>query len=212
MKSLVVLIALSGSLLAQSQIKTRFAEIQGTVTSRDGAPVPNATVYAVSQDLRFDDLPPVFVQADRNGAFDFRGKLALGCYKLYSRMSDSPDPFDSFFADATVQTPKILLTSSHPSARVTVQTAPRAAIVTGRILDADTGAAVKAYLEMLDSEGHGYSVLVNGTYRILLPPGKDVMLMVTLAGEHEARPIMPTAPLRLEPGQFVAMDFSIAQR
>lgn len=212
MKSFVILIALAGSLVAQSQIKLRSAEIQGVVIDQNGIPVPNATVYAVSQDLRFNDLTPLSAKADRNGAFDFRGKLALGCYELYSRMSDSPDPFDSFFADTTTRSPKILLTSAHPSAKVTVQIAPQPAILTGRILDADTGAAVKAYLGMLDSEGHGHSVFVNGSYRVLLPPGKDVTLMVTLVGQHEARPIMPAAPLRLEPGQFVAMDFSVSQR
>lgn len=52
---------------------------------------------------------------------------------------------------------------------------------------------------------------VDGDYRILVPPGKDVTLMVTAMGARSNRTQIPVAPLRLEPGQHVYMDISVRQ-
>ena len=54
------------------------------------------------------------------------------------------------------------------------------------------------------------SSAVDGDYRIL-PPGKDVTLMVTAMGARSNRAQIPVAPLRLEPGQHVYMDLSVRQ-
>ncbi len=215
MKSLVVLVVAAGSLLAHSQTQQQSVtgEIKGIVTDRNGTPISAATVYAVPQGLAIDDAIPRSVKTDRNGAFDFRGGFRFEAYKLYARKDADayPDPLDSFYADAKAEVPSVDLTQSHPSATVAVKLGQRAGVISGRVIDASTGAALKARLGFEDSDGHGHSVLVDGNYRILVPPGKDVTLMVTLVEATSVRSQLPVAPLRLEPGQYIYMDLPVSR-
>lgn len=209
MKHLVVLIAVTAC-FAYSQSNSVSAGLKGIVSDQSGTPVPGAMVYALPQD-GFNDAFPISVKSDRNGGFDFRGKLTLGTYKLYSRKAEDgyPDPLDKFYEDAKAETPAIALTKTHPSATVSVKLGPPPAVVAGRILDADSGDKLVAYLSFMDGEGHGHSVHVDGDYRIVLPPGKDVTLMVTLLDPASNRSMVPLAPLRLEPGQYVNLDIPV---
>src|SRR5512146_3215451 len=87
-------------------------EIKGIVIDQSGDPVPGATVYIVPQDISFDDVSPRSVQSDKKGEFDFRGGVALGNYKVYSRkeQAEYPDRSDAFYADSTIEPPKVELT------------------------------------------------------------------------------------------------------
>ena len=208
MNRLLILILLSTS-LAYSQSNLISPEIKGTVTDETGAPVAGASVYAVPQ-TGFNDAFPISVKADQDGHFDFRDKLSLGSYKLYARTAegDSADPLDGFYADWKARAAAIDLKKTHPTATVRVKLSPKLAVVSGRIIDAATGEKLSGYLGFMDGEGHGHSVHVDGEYRILLPPGKDITLMVTLAGPPDLS-VVPVAPLRLEPGQYVNLDLPV---
>jgi len=72
----------------------------------------------------------------------------LGAYKLYSRKDADayPDRSDIFYADSKAEVPKVDLTEDHPSATVRVTLGEKAGVLGGRVIDADTGAAVKAKL------------------------------------------------------------------
>jgi hypothetical protein len=211
MKLFLVLIVVSGSLLAQSPTKHPSGDIRGTVIDRNGSPVSTVTVYAVPQGLMLDDAIPRSVKTDRDGVFDFRGGLQFGAYKLYSRkdVDGYPDPFDSFYADAEAAPTAVDLMPEHPSSTVNLKLGRQAAVVSGKIIDANSGALLKASLGVVDAQGHGHSVTVNGDYRIIVPSEKDVTLMVTLL-EPTGRSLTPVAPLRLEPGQRVYMDIPIS--
>jgi hypothetical protein len=211
MKLFLVLILASGALLAQSQTKHSSGEIRGTVIDRNGSPVSAVTIYAVPQGLMLDDVTPRSIKSDRNGVFDFRAGLQFGTYKLYSRKDADgyPDPFDSFYADAEGPPTTVDLTQEHPSSTVTLKLGRQAAVVSGKIIDANSGALLKASLGFVDAQGHGHSVIVNGDYRILVPSEKDVTLMITLLGPAD-RSLIPVAPLRLEPGQRVYMDIPVS--
>ena len=211
MNRLIVLIVVSGSLLAQTQAKQPSGNIKGAVTDQNGAPIAGATVYAVAQGLTLNDIVPRSVKTDSNGAFDFRGGFELRTYKLYSRKDADGylNPFDSFYADAKTEAPVIDLTADHPSADATVKLGAQAAVITGRIVDANTGAPLKVSLGFEDSEGHGHEVEVGGRYRIFVPPGKNVTLMVFLPPPVN-RSFMPAAPLKLDPGQYVNMDIPVS--
>lgn len=214
MKHLLVLGMVFGSLLAFGQTtKPAAGEIKGTVVDQNGSPIAAATVYAVPQDLGFDDITPPSVKSNNNGQYDFRGRLPLGMYKLYARKdADSyPNPFDGFYADTKADTPKVELTAGHPAATTSVKLGRKAGVITGRVIDAATGAPVKAELSFLDGEGHGHSVLADGSYRIVVPSSKDVNLMVMRLDSPSERAHRPVAPLRLEPGQFIYMDLPISR-
>lgn len=210
MKHLIVLVVASASLLAQAQSK-QSGNIRGVVTDQTGSPVAGATVYAVAQGLTLDDAIPRSVKTDNNGVFDFRGGLDLGAYKLYARKDSAgyPNPFDSFYADAKSNAPKIDLTHEHPSGNVTLKLGPQAAVIAGRIVDANTRVPLKANLSFEDSEGHGHEVEVDGSYRIQVPPGKNVTLMVFLPPPSD-RSLIAGPPLKLDPGQYVYLEIPVS--
>jgi len=210
MKQLIVLVTVSGSLLIQAQT-THSANLRGTVIDPTGAPVAGATVYAVAQGLMLNDAVPRSTKTDGNGAFDFHRGLDLGTYKVYARKDADgyPDPLDSFYTDPKAAAPQIELSEGHPTAEVAVKLGPKAATVAGRVVDANTGAAVKARLGYVDADGHGHSVNIDGDYRIQVPPGKNVTLMVMLPPPVN-RSLVPGPPLKLEPGQYVYLDIPVS--
>ena len=210
MKRLSVLIVLSGTLLAQSPTKPS-GEIEGTVVDQNGSPVPSATVYAVPQGLTLDDCTPRSVKTDANGDFDFHGGFDLRAYKLYSRKDADRylNPLDSFYADGETEPTEVVLSSKHPLSTVTVKLGKQAATISGKITDADSGALLKASLGVMDEEGHGHTVEVDGKYRVVVPAAKEITLLVTLVGLGN-RSLIPVRRLRLEPGQRVYMDIPIS--
>jgi Carboxypeptidase regulatory-like domain len=221
MKHLLLLVVAAGSLLAQSQLaqaqtgaqtQTKTGQIKGTVTDEDGSPVSDATVYALPQGLMLDDITPRSVKTDRNGRFDFRGGFPFEAYKLYARKDEDghPDPLDRFYADSKSDAPRVDLTTDHTSATVTVKLGEQAGILEGRVIDAETGAVLKARLGFLDGQGNGRGVDsdAEGKFRALLPPGKQLTLVVT--DPHSGRIQLPVAPLQLEPGQYISMDIPVS--
>ena len=206
MKHLIVLFMVSGSLLIEAQ--TRPANLSGTVVDQTGAPVAGAIVYAVAQGLLLDDAIPRSTKTDGNGAFDFHRHLDRGTYKVYARKDADgyPDPLDGFYTDPNAEAPKVELSEAHPTASVAVKLGPKAATVAGRVVDANTGAPVKAHLGFVDGDGHGHSVDADGDYRLQVPPGKNVFLIVMFQG----RSLVPGPPLKLEPGQYVYLQIPVS--
>ena len=93
----------------------------------------------------------------------------------------------------------------------TVILGEKAGVLVGRVVDADTGAALNAKLVFMDEDGNNHSVLVNGKYRALLPAGKDVTLMVMVTSSDYGSQ-SPVPPLRLAPGQEMYMDIPLSKR
>jgi hypothetical protein len=217
MKHLLTLVVMASSLLGHSQTKDHpDGEIKGSVTDQNGSPIAEVTVYAVPQFAAFDGITPRSAKADGNGEFDFRGGLQLGAYKLYSRKDkDSyPDPFDTFYADSKADLPKVDLTEDHPSATATVKL-QKAGMIEGRVIDADSGAALGARVMFMDDDGNGhavYSALVDGKYRALLPPGKDLILMVRVTSPPSDHVQFPVGRLRLEAGDELYMDLLVSRQ
>jgi Carboxypeptidase regulatory-like domain len=203
------------SLFANSQTKNHLnGQIKGTVTDQSGSPVVGATVYAVPQFLAFDGIKPRSVKTDWNGEFDFRGGFQLGAYKLYSQKGEDgyPDPFKSFYADSKFEVPKVVLTKAHSSATVKVILGKKAGVVAGQVIDADSGAATKAFLVFIDEDGNRREILADGPFRVLLPTGKDLILMVTATSRHASTQRPFDTPVRLEPGQEIYMDIPVSQQ
>jgi Carboxypeptidase regulatory-like domain len=214
MKYLFAVALLATNLYASSATKTQLAgEINGTLTDQVGSPVAGATVYAVPQFLTFEGTTPRSVKTNARGEFDFRGGFQIGTYKLYARKDEDgyPDPLKGFYADLKVEAPSVALTEDHRSATVKVKLGDRAGVMAGRVIDADSGAPVKAFLVFLDGDGNRREILADGQYREILPAGKDLILMVT-ALSPQSREHRPIAPLRLEPGQEIHQDISVSRQ
>jgi hypothetical protein len=209
MKPFLVLIVVSGSLLAQSRTKHLSGEIKGTVIDQTGSPVSSAIVYAVPQGLVLNDVTQRSAKTDSNGRFDFRGGFEFGSYKLHSRKDADGylDPLDAFYGDGD-RSVEVALSPKHPSSTVTVKLGNQAAVISGKVFDVESGMPLKAYVGLMDEEGNGHSLVVDGDYNLVVPSGKNVQLMVTVIGKR--RPVIPVSSLRLEPGQRIFMDIPIS--
>lgn len=209
MKPLLVLIVVSGTLIAQTPTKHLSGEIRGTVIDQTGSPVSSATVYAVPQGLVLNDVTPRSVKTNRSGRFDFRGGFELRSYKLYSRKDADAylNPLDAFYGDGDSAV-EVALSPKHPSSTVTVKLGKQAAVISGKVFDVESGTLLKAYVGLMDEEGNGHSVVVDGDYNLVVPSEKNVRLMVTVIGTR--RLVIPVSSLWLEPGQRVFMDIPIS--
>jgi len=215
MKHFLALALIATSLFAHSQTKNHLdGQIKGAVTDQSGTPVVGATVYAVPQFLTFDAIKPPSVKTDSNGEFDFRSGLQLGAYKLYSQKDEDgyPDPFNSLDADSKFEVPKVVLSKRHSSATVKVTLGKKAGVVTGQVIDADSGAATKALLVFIDQDGSRREIVADGSFRVSLPPGKDMILMVTAMSRQSSMRRPFDTPVRLEPGQEIYMDIPVSKQ
>ena len=209
MKPFLVLIVVSGSLLAQSHTKQLSGDIKGTVVNQNGTPISAATVYAVPQGLALDDATPRSAKTNSNGRFDFRGGFELRSYKLYSRKDADGylNPLDAFYGDGD-STVEVALSPKRPSFTVTVKLGRQAAVISGKVFDVESGTPLKAYVSLVDDEGNGHSVVVDGDYNLVVPSEKSFTLMLTVLGTRS--PVIPVSSLRLEPGQRIYMDIPVS--
>jgi hypothetical protein len=215
MKHFLAMALIATSFFANSQTKNPLdGQIKGTVTDQSGSPVVDVTVYAVPQFLAFNGIKPRTVKTNRNGEFDFRGGFQLGAYKLYSQKGEDgyPDPFKSFYADSKFEVPKVVLTKAHNSATVKLTLGSKVGVVAGQVIDADSGVATKALLVFIDEDGNRREILADGSFRVSLPPGKDLTLLVTAVSRQSTTQRPFDTPLRLEPGQEIYMDIPVSKQ
>lgn len=209
MKPFLVLIVVSGTLIAQSPTKHLSGEIRGTVIDQTGSPVSSATVYAVPQGLVLDEVTPRSAKTNSNGRFDFRGGFELHSYRIYARKDADGylNPLDAFYGDGD-NSAEVALSPKHPTSTVMVKLAKQAAVISGKVFHVESGTPLKAYVGLTDAEGNGHSVVVDGDYNLVVPSEKSVTLIVTVIGTR--RPLIPVSSLWLEPGQRVYMDIPIS--
>ena len=209
MKPLLVVMVVSGTLIAQTPTKPLSGEIKGIVIDQNGGPVSAATVYAVPQGLVLDEVTPRSVKTNNTGRFDFRGGFELRAYKLYSRKDADGylNPLDAFYGDGDSAV-EVTLSPKHPSSTVTVKMGKQAAVISGKVFDVQSGAPLIAYVGLTDEQGNGHSLVVDGDFSLVVPAEKNVHLIVTVIGTRH--PLIPVSSLWLEPGQRVFMDIPIS--
>ncbi len=211
MKSLLALIVTTATLFAQVPVKPPTGHIAGKVIDQNGSSVEAATVYAISQDAVLGDVTGRSAKTDSHGRFDFREGLEFGTYKLYAQKDADGylAPQDPFYADADNAIVKVALNRKHPASVATIRLAKQAAVISGKVFDVDSGAPLTAYVGLIDDDGNGHSVVVDGDYNLTVPSDKNFKLMVTVLGTR--RPLAPVSSLRLETGQRIYMDIPISK-
>jgi hypothetical protein len=166
-------------------------------------------VFVVPKVLTLEGAMPRSAKTGEDGKFVFGGHFSPGTYTLYSckEQEGYPDPTDRFYADSRTET-EIHLVADKPSATVKVRLGQKAGILEGRVIDVNTGAAILARLVFYDQNGNQHFLMAKGKYRALLPPGKDIGLMVS-SPKHESR--VAVARLQLESGQQVHLDIPLSK-
>jgi Carboxypeptidase regulatory-like domain len=164
--------------------------IRGTVVDEAGNPVAGATVWAVRFDVPVHGFQPEF-QTGADGRFTI-GHLSYGKYNVLAK-KESDGYADVHWGVYDYSVPTAEIFASAPVADVRVRIGPKAATVSGSITDAVSGAKLETVTLRIwqwtgqhntESNSLSASSVANppGTYRILVPPGKEVGLEISAPG------------------------------
>jgi len=211
---LFIVLLLSGCAISQTPDPTPVdGRISGTVVNEDGKPVPGASVYVSEEASSLVDANSVVARTDFLGRFDFGRKLKHGVYEIYARKEKDgyPDPTSKFYQPLNFSPQKVQLFGDQPAEKVTVQLKEEAAILAGRVFDADTGRPLKADVGLtnLRSEAR-HALLADGKFQALIPANTDVYVMVEEVGRDHAHWSLFTTKVTLKPGQKMDIEVPLS--
>lgn len=208
----VFVAAFSASLMAQT-----IGVLRGTILDESGHPVPHALVYA-DRMRGTTILTRLDMTSNNNGTFQF-DNLETGEYQVWAQKLESGyratynDPFNP---NALVH---CTLTSGHPEAQVSVQFAPKAAVITGWITDARTGEHLSPHIS-LAAAAHPtwvYEHIAAGAqfkFRVLIPSDTPVILELWADGHkhwfyESSGDVLHACALMLHPSQVLDLNVTV---
>jgi hypothetical protein len=208
---LFIVLLLSSCAISQTPDPTPVdGRISGTVVNEDGKSVPGATVYVSEEASSLVDANSVVARTNVAGRFDFGRKLKHGVYEIYARKEKDgyPDPTSKFYQPLNFSPQKVQLFGDQPAEKVTVQLKEKAAILAGRVFDADTGQPLKAGVGFINlrTEAGSHSVLADGKFQALIPANTDVYVMVQEVDRDHAHWSLFTTKVTLKPGQKMDIE------
>jgi hypothetical protein len=183
--------------------------ISGRVVNEDGKPVPGATVYVSQEASSLVDADSVVTRTDAAGRFDFGRKLKQGVYEIHARKEKDgyPDPTSKFYQPLNFSPQNLQLFGDRPAQKVTVKLQGKAAMLAGRVFEADTGRPLKAgitFSNLQTTAGRG--VTADGKFSELIPATADVTVVVQDVDRDHADWSLFTTKVNLQPGQKMYID------
>ena len=158
------------------------------------------------------DANSVVTRTDVAGRFDFGRKLKHGVYEIYAQKDKDgyPDPTSNFYQPLNFSRQNVQLFGDHPAEKVTVQLKDRAAILAGRVFDADTGRPLKGGVGFTNLRTEaGHSVGADGKFHALIPANTDVYVIVEEVDRDHADWSVFTTKVNLQPGQKMYIDMPL---
>lgn len=211
----LIVLLLSSFAVSQTPDPTSVdGRISGTVVNKDGKPVPGATVYVSEEASSLVDANSVVARTDVAGRFDFGRKLKHGVYEIYARKDKDgyPDPTSKFYQPLNFSPQNVQLFGDHPAEKVTVRLKDRAAILAGRVFDADTGRPLTAGVGFTNLRTEaGHSVAADGKFHALIPANADVYVIVEEVDRDYAYWSVFTTKVNLQPGQKMYIDVPLVK-
>lgn len=211
----LIVLLLSSCAISQTPDPTPVdGRITGTVVNEDGKPVPGATVYVSEEATSLIDANRIVARTDGAGRFDFGRKLKHGVYEIYARKDKDgfPDPTSKFYQSLNFSRQTVQLFGDHPAEKVTVQLKDKAAILEGRVFDADTGRPLKASIGFTNLRTEaGHSVAADGKFHALIPANTDVYVEVQDVDRDHADWSLFTTKMTLKPGQKLEIDVPLSK-
>jgi hypothetical protein len=133
-----------------------------------------------------------------------------GVYVIYARKEKDgyPDPTSKFYQPLNFGPQKVRLFGDHPVEKVTVQLKEKAAILAGRVFDADTGRPVNAGVGFINlrTESGSQFVSADGKFQALIPANTDVYVMIQEVDRDHAYWSLFTTKVTLKPGQKMDIE------
>jgi hypothetical protein len=213
----LILLLLSSWAISQTPDPTPVdGRISGTVVNEDGKPVSGATVYVSEEATSLVDANSIVARTDVAGRFDFGRKLKHGVYEIHARKDKDgfPDPTSEFYQSLNFSRQNVQLFGDHPAETVTVQLKDKAAILAGRVFDADTGRPLKAnigFTNLRTEAGHSVAALADGKFHALIPANTDVYIEVRDVDRDRADWSLFTTKVSLKPGQKMEIDVPLSK-
>jgi hypothetical protein len=207
----LIVLLLSSCAVSQTPDPTPVdGRISGTVVNEDGKPVPGAAVYVCEDASSLVDVNSIVTRTDVAGRFDFGRKLKHGIYEIYARKDKDgyPDPTSKFYQPLNFSPQNVQLFGDYPAEKVTVKLDGKAAILAGRVFDADTGRPLKAgvgFTNLRTEAGHS-SDAADGKFHALIPANTDVYVIVEEVDRDHAYWSLFTTKVNLQPGQKMYID------
>ncbi|MGH9440155.1 MAG: carboxypeptidase regulatory-like domain-containing protein [Terriglobia bacterium] len=186
---LVILAALLVAQLGFTQ-KTRTGAIRGTVIDQSGNAVAGATVWfhLLTNRPIFGAIPSARTTQDGHYAIS---NLPLGDYALnpWKEEDGYPNQVGALYSDGApfAHLTRVSLTAEAPVVKgVVLVLGPKAGVIEGSISDAGTGKAVTAEVALTRTDKRGaLDRSAKGSYRVLVPAAKGVMLSVRAPGYQD---------------------------
>ncbi len=187
--------------------------ISGTVLAPDGNPVEDAHVSA--QVMKGSAVLTVLnADTGKDGQFTFSG-LALGEYRLSAQKIEAGYLSTGTDVLGGGKPLAIALTAEMPTSTALIHLGPKAAIITGWVLDSSTGSAISAKLSLRPMDGSSWSMTgidQKFKFRVLVPANTAIRLGACADGYSPwfyADPSMPTRPTPVQLASGVALDIVI---
>lgn len=167
----------------------RDGRITGTVMDQEGKPLSSATVFLAEESLlSITNAYPIQVTTDLRGHFDSGDTLKHGVYDVYAKSENDgyPDPSSTFYRRPDFQPQTVQLLSAKPEASVDIRLEEKAGVLTGKIIDGDTGQLMDASVNlsnMQNTQPNGFPAtkraqVKNGKFRELIPENTDIAVWV----------------------------------
>ncbi|HXJ87956.1 MAG TPA: carboxypeptidase-like regulatory domain-containing protein [Candidatus Binatia bacterium] len=117
--------------------------ISGRVVNKDGKPVSGARVYLSEEASSLVDASSVVTRTDAAGRFDFGRKLKHGVYEIHAQKEKDgyPNPTSKFYQPLNFSPQNVQLFGDHPDEKITIQLEDQAAMLIGRVFDAQWAAS-----------------------------------------------------------------------
>lgn len=157
--------------------------IEGTVSDEAHRPLAGVKVRASTSDHKPGSSFVRFVRTNDSGHFIIE-HLPFGTYRIFTKdeEADYPDTGFSFYSNDVF--PTATLTSAIPMASVQLNLGPKAAVLSGRILDSDTGEPLSATFKLTRATASDkwISSQVRSPFRILVPASTPIQVEISAPG------------------------------
>ena len=194
--------------------------ITGTVMDQEGKPLSYATVSLAEESLlTLTDAYPVQVKTDLQGHFDSGHTLKHGVYDVYARSEKDgyPDRASAFYQLSDFPPQTVQLFGAKPKANIDLHLEEKAGVLTGKIIDGDTGQQTDASVVLANNQNtqpNGIPTMKlaqvkNGKFRELIPENTDITVLVRKPNPGDAAWSDFRLTVRLQSGEVRNLDIRL---
>jgi len=169
--------------------------ITGTVVDVQSRPVSGAKVYAEMSGVALGTALP-WAETDATGQFAVRN-LVWGTYRVAAEKLSAgyPPTYLDLYGQGRV--PSVTISPAAPTTRVVVRLGPKAGVLRGQVVSAQSGGAIASATFELRRLGHptqSATIAAPSRFNVLVPARETILVTVTAPGFGPWRTRVRTRP------------------